>query len=621
MKQITRNTKIIFIFTALLLCVIVGVVQAATTLYLMDMNATGVVPNAKQSADTIAHSVNNKVTGEYLPIVGTPASMTTTSGTAAYSAWETGAEPGYAHYGYYGTWVSEPLYAQTISGTVAVSLVMMETDAAVNAYPRVKIYRWKADDTFGSDLLALTNSTTEIAAVTWGNSVEYINTAITSTDVNDGDRIVMELETADNNAASTSVTEQMRLGGYSAAYNNFITFSDDITFYSAQYGNWYFTQPAAVGTIPNAKQSADAIYADIATTNATYAAPSNLSGTAGSTNTETSASNGGSSSLHYTHYGSWVTPPLKAQTVYGTVTSGLVMTEGNTKSNNFPRLKIYQWFANDTIGSDLLALTTSATEADVSFPASPTAYFSKTALASTSIAEGDRIVIELESADTPTATTSYQHGIRFGGASGGGYGSYIRFSDGIVILLASTSAPVAAFTSNVTTGSSPLPVGFTDQSTNTPTAWNWSYTNASATGGNGTELWWAQTQNPSQSFGGGNWSIKLNASNSAGYNITPNLYWINVSSTGVSPPVASFTVNRNMARIPQSITVTDTSTNIPESWEWSWGDGTANSTTQNPTHSYTKRGMFTINMAATNAGGTGVATAQTVRVVGYENLW
>jgi hypothetical protein len=92
-------------------------------------------------------------------------------------------------------------------------------------------------------------------------------------------------------------------------------------------------------------------------------------------------------------------------------------------------------------------------------------------------------------------------------------------------------------------------------------------------------------------------------------------------NSGATPPVASFTINRNMARIPQSITVTDTSTNTPTSWQWSWGDGTANSTTQNPSHTYTKRGQYSINLAATNAGGTGIATAQTIRVVGYENYY
>jgi len=88
-----------------------------------------------------------------------------------------------------------------------------------------------------------------------------------------------------------------------------------------------------------------------------------------------------------------------------------------------------------------------------------------------------------------------------------------------------------------------------------------------------------------------------------------------------SAPVASFTLNRNPTRIPNSITATDTSTNTPTSWEWSWGDGTANSTTQNPSHQYLKRGKWDIVLTATNAGGSGTTGATSVKVVGYENYY
>ncbi len=38
-------------------------------------------------------------------------------------------------------------------------------------------------------------------------------------------------------------------------------------------------------------------------------------------------------------------------------------------------------------------------------------------------------------------------------------------------------APVAAFISDVQTGTAPLTVNFTDQSTNTPTSWAWDFNN------------------------------------------------------------------------------------------------------------------------------------------------
>jgi PKD repeat protein len=91
------------------------------------------------------------------------------------------------------------------------------------------------------------------------------------------------------------------------------------------------------------------------------------------------------------------------------------------------------------------------------------------------------------------------------------------------------------------------------------------------------------------------------------------------TASGATPPVASFTLNKNFLRIPNSVTATDTSTNTPTSWQWSWGDGTANSTTQNPSHQYLKRGKWDIILTATNAGGSSTTSASSVRVYGYEN--
>jgi len=379
--------------------------------------------------------------------------------------------------------------------------------------------------------------------------------------------------------------------------------------------------------------------------------------------------------------------------------------------------------------------------------------------------------------------------------------------------------PVSSFSANVTSGNSPLAVGFTDSSTNTPTSWNWSFQNI--TPGNNTQIWFSTSQNPSQVFGIGNFSIKLNASNSAGYNISAQTTFINVSNIGTvvflyadtdamidsetvgtysslrnqvvgdwvgdneiqpylvatttdgqysrldrgvlifntstipagatitsakiglyvqgittglggtpslvitggqtasntsvvvgdydgftqveyasrflyssiivdqytnitltnltfiqkgtppvfttvylrdnwdvdssapwvsgadtgierdtlltasahkpflevtynieggaASPVASFTINKNIIRIPNSISVTDTSTNTPTSWDWYWGDGTTNSTTQNAVHVYTKRGMFTIILTATNGAGSDPSDPTSVKVIGFMN--
>lgn len=188
---------------------------------------------------------------------------------------------------------------------------------------------------------------------------------------------------------------------------------------------------AASEPMPNVKQSADAINRDVATAVATYANPADMLPTAGAATQENSSTAAEPGAAHYTHYGSWISPKLAAQTVAGTVTIALVMAEGNNAANANPRVKIYKWLAADAFGSDLLALNTSASEAPAAFPAAPVTYFSAVAITSTGFAENDRIVIEVETFDNNTKTASYLHGIRFGGADSGGYGGYVEFSANI----------------------------------------------------------------------------------------------------------------------------------------------------------------------------------------------
>lgn len=127
--------------------------------------------------------------------------------------------------------------------------------------------------------------------------------------------------------------------------------------------------------------------------------------------------------------------------------------------------------------------------------------------------------------------------------------------------------------------------------------------------GDTTGLAWVALVNTGFNFG---------MSETAGTTYDP---YLEVTYSTEVAPVASFTASKPFIRIPNSITCTDTSTNTPTSWQWSWGDGTANSTTQNPTHQYTKRGKWDIVLTATNAGGSGTSGTTSVRVVGYENYY
>ncbi len=73
------------------------------------------------------------------------------------------------------------------------------------------------------------------------------------------------------------------------------------------------------------------------------------------------------------------------------------------------------------------------------------------------------------------------------------------------------------------------------------------------------------------------------------------------------PPVAAFSANQTSGVVPLAVLFTDNSTNIPASWNWSFGDGNY-STARNPVHTYLVNGTFTVSLNATNSAGSNTAT-------------
>jgi PKD repeat protein len=67
-----------------------------------------------------------------------------------------------------------------------------------------------------------------------------------------------------------------------------------------------------------------------------------------------------------------------------------------------------------------------------------------------------------------------------------------------------------------------------------------------------------------------------------------------------NPINPDFSVTPQIGYTPLTVSGSHSGTNVT-SWEWSWGDGSPNSTTQNPTHEYTQPGTYTITLTASNA--------------------
>lgn len=71
---------------------------------------------------------------------------------------------------------------------------------------------------------------------------------------------------------------------------------------------------------------------------------------------------------------------------------------------------------------------------------------------------------------------------------------------------------------------------------------------------------------------------------------------------GPVAPTAAFTGSPTSGEAPLLVNFTDQSSGAPTSWSWNFGDG-GNSSAQNPSHTYTSAGNYTVTLTATNAQG------------------
>jgi PKD repeat protein len=170
-------------------------------------------------------------------------------------------------------------------------------------------------------------------------------------------------------------------------------------------------------------------------------------------------------------------------------------------------------------------------------------------------------------------------------------------------------SPVANFIATPTSGEAPLAVNFTDLSTNAPTAWTWDF------GDNAT----SDQRNPIHTYtAAGTYTVTLTATNAAGSDDEVKTGYITVSSGGGSgggeAPVANFTANITEGNAPLAVQFTDTSTGVPTSWAWDFGDGNT-ATEQNPIHTYESPGNYSVTLNASNAYGYNVSAPTTITVL------
>ncbi len=146
--------------------------------------------------------------------------------------------------------------------------------------------------------------------------------------------------------------------------------------------------------------------------------------------------------------------------------------------------------------------------------------------------------------------------------------------------------PVAAFTADPAAGCAPLTVGFTDQSAGGVDAWQWDF----GDGGSSVD------QHPSHVYAlPGSYDVRLIVGAAGGVDTLVVASAVMVGT----PVVAAFAVSDTLGAPPLVSTFSDQSTGGATSWLWDFGDG-ATATLQNPEHSYTTEGLFTVSLIVSN---------------------
>ena len=161
----------------------------------------------------------------------------------------------------------------------------------------------------------------------------------------------------------------------------------------------------------------------------------------------------------------------------------------------------------------------------------------------------------------------------------------------------SVQRPIAAFSANTTLGKVPLVVRFTDESGGSPLEWEWDFGDGGI----------SQEQNPVHTYAiPGTYTVTLRAANSGGSDIERKIYYITINPA-YQPPGAAFSADPPSIAQPFTVRFLDRSTGPPTNWVWTFGDGST-STEQNPLHSYSGPGIYTVVLEAGNDAGTSITT-------------
>jgi PKD repeat protein/Zn-dependent protease len=157
------------------------------------------------------------------------------------------------------------------------------------------------------------------------------------------------------------------------------------------------------------------------------------------------------------------------------------------------------------------------------------------------------------------------------------------------------SAPAADFYTATQVGTTPFRVSFFDRSEGSlPLGHLWNFGDETT----------SREQNPTHIYAtNGRYTVTLTVTNSFGGDTKTLTGFIAVGD----PPVPDFSASPSQGNIPLAVAFTGLTNDTVSSWRWDFGDGSF-ADGQNPTHTYTKPGIYTVSLSAANEFGTGHIT-------------
>lgn len=154
--------------------------------------------------------------------------------------------------------------------------------------------------------------------------------------------------------------------------------------------------------------------------------------------------------------------------------------------------------------------------------------------------------------------------------------------------------PSASFDASTLVAAPGEAVSFQDTSANSPTSWNWDF-------GDGRSSTDQSTRHSYTSEG--SYVVRLTVSNDGGTSSAERIIEVK------PPPSANFRWEADGL----SVKFTDTSWDDPETYSWSFGDGST-STERSPRHRFDSAGSYEVTLRVTNGAGMSAPRTRTIRV-------